>query len=46
VIAVALEGLDNSFKVGKENFLDPDTGDNKFTLLFETYGYLDDLEEL
>lgn len=46
VIAVALEGLENVLKTGQEHFRDPDTGDNRFGIVFETLGYLDVLEEL
>lgn len=44
VLAVALEGIDNVLKVGKEHFTQ--NGDNQFALMFEQEGGLDKLEEL
>jgi len=45
MLAVALEGLDNTLLCGEKNFVN-DEGDNHFTILMEQEGCLDDLEEL
>ena len=45
MLAVALEGLENIFECGKEHFND-ENGENRFVLLFEGYGFIDDLENL
>ncbi len=44
MLAVALEGIDNVLKVGKEHFTQ--SGENQFALMFEQEGGLDKLEEL
>lgn len=45
-MAVALEGLANILAVGKEHYVDPETGNNRFALIMEMQGSLDDLENL
>lgn len=45
MLAVALEGLDNTFACGQKHHLD-ENGENKFVLLMEAGGYIDDLEAL
>ena len=45
MLAVALEGLDNTLKCGQQHFIDQN-GDNKFSISVETDGTLDDLENL
>jgi hypothetical protein len=45
MLAVALEGLDNTLKCGEKHFVNEE-GDNQFTILLEQEGALDDLEEL
>jgi hypothetical protein len=45
MLAVALEGLENTLTCGEKNFRD-ENGDNYFTILMEQNGCLDDLESL
>lgn len=45
MLAVSLEGLDNIFQCGQKQYLN-EQGENKFTIIFEQEGYLDDLENL
>jgi hypothetical protein len=45
MLAVALEGLENILACGQKNYLNED-GDNKYALLMEQTGALDDLENL
>ena len=45
MLAVSLEGLENTLKCGEKNFKDND-GQNHFALLLEQSGFLDDLENL
>ena len=45
MLAVALEGLDNTLKCGQKHNLNDD-GENYYTVLLEQEGCLDDLEEL
>lgn len=45
MLAVALEGIDNTLKNGQE-FHRNEQGENKFTIVFEQEGCLDDLENL
>jgi hypothetical protein len=44
MLAVALEGLENTLKCGNEHF--NDNGDNIFAMSLEQHGLLDDLENL
>lgn len=45
MLAVALEGLDNILACGQKNFLN-ENGENRFGIVFEEVGCLDDLENL
>lgn len=45
MLAVALEGLDNTLASGAKHHLD-ENGENKFVILMEQEGFIDDLEEL
>ena len=45
MLAVALEGLENTLACGEKNFKD-ENGDNYFTIIMEQIGCLDDLESL
>ena len=45
MLAVALEGLDNTLACGHANFTNEE-GENRFAIQFEQDGLLDDLEEL
>ena len=45
MLAVALEGIENTFKCGEKHYKD-ENGINMFTTLFEQLGLLDDLENL
>ena len=45
MLAVALEGLDNTLKAGQANFIN-DEGENHFATILENEGALDNLEEL
>jgi len=45
MLAVALEGLDNTLGNGKQYHLN-EAGENKFTIIMEQQGLLDDLENL
>jgi len=45
MLAVALEGLENTLNCGEKHFKD-ENGDNYFTILMEQNGCLDDLENL
>ena len=45
MLAVALEGLYNILKCGKDHYID-EQGNNRFALIMEMQGNLDDLEEL
>jgi len=44
ILAVALEGIENVLKCGKENFMQ--NGDNQFALMLEQEGGIDKLEAL
>jgi len=45
MLAVALEGLENTFENGSKHHLN-ENNENKFTLLMDNLGYLDLLENL
>jgi hypothetical protein len=45
MLAVALEGIENTLKCGEEHYKDAN-GENMFTVIFEQLGLLDDLENL
>jgi ribosome assembly protein YihI (activator of Der GTPase) len=45
MLAVALEAFENTLRCGQNNFLDQN-GDNRFAILMEELGLLDDLENL
>jgi importin subunit alpha-6/7 len=45
MLAVALEGLDNTLANGAKNHLD-ENGENKFAIMMEQEDYISDLEEL
>ena len=45
MLAVALEGLDNTLKAGENNCID-DEGNNRYSIELENEGALDNLEEL
>ena len=45
MLAVALEGLENTLKCGEMNFKDSE-GQNQFAIILEQNGLLDDLENL
>mgnify|MGYP001415994236 FL=1 len=45
MLAVALEGIENTLKCGEKHYKDAN-GENMFTVIFEQLGLLDDLENL
>lgn len=45
MLAVALEGLDNVLACGQDHFLN-EKSENRFTIVVEEIGCLDDLENL
>jgi hypothetical protein len=45
MLAVALEGIENTLKCGEKHYKD-ENGLNMFATLFEQLGLIDDLEEL
>lgn len=45
MLAVTLEGLENTFQCGAKHYLNSD-GENVYTIIFEQLGCLDDLENL
>ena len=45
MLAVALEGLENTLKCGQENFLNAE-GENLYSIMMEQDGTLDTLEQL
>jgi len=45
MLAVALEGLENTLKCGQENYTNQE-GENVYSIILEQQGCLDDLENL